>query len=111
MWFSLAIDKLCDQISDAILDACLSQDPLSRVACETAAMTGMVVVFGEITSNAVVDFQKIARETIERIGYDDSSKGTVSKSFTKSSLVIPGVRIGLQDLQCDGFHPSAKSRN
>lgn len=86
---SLAVDKLCDQISDAILDACLSQDPLSRVACETAAMTGMIVVFGEITSKAVVDFQTIARKTVERIGYDDTSKGS---SFDLSIiLILPGL--------------------
>lgn len=68
-------DKVCDQVSDAILDACLEQDPLSRVACETAAKTGMVMVLGEITTKATLDFQKIIRETIRSIGYDDSSKG------------------------------------
>jgi S-adenosylmethionine synthetase len=68
-------DKICDAISDAILDACIEQDPLSRVACETAACTGFVLVTGEITTKAVVDYQKIARETIKEIGYDHSEKG------------------------------------
>ena len=62
-------DKMCDQISDAILDALMEQDPMSRVACETATTTGMVLVMGEITTNAYVDIQKIVRDTVREIGY------------------------------------------
>ena len=68
-------DKIADQISDAILDACLAQDPLSRVACETLTCTGLVVVAGEITTQAYVDFQTLVRETVREIGYDDALKG------------------------------------
>ena len=63
-------DKMCDQISDAILDALIEKDPMSRVACETAVTTGLVMVMGEITTNAYVDIQKIVRETVREIGYD-----------------------------------------
>lgn len=68
-------DKMCDQISDAILDAHLKQDRTAMVACETITKTGMILVAGEITSTAVVDYQKTIREAIKQIGYDDSSKG------------------------------------
>ena len=68
-------DKICDQISDAILDALLAQDPMSRVACETAITTGLVLVMGEITTKAYVDIQKIVRETIREIGYTKSEYG------------------------------------
>lgn len=68
-------DKMCDQISDAILDALLEQDPMSRVACETAVTTGLVLVMGEITTSAYVDIQKIVRETIRGIGYDRAKYG------------------------------------
>ncbi len=68
-------DKICDNISDAILDACMAQDPMSRVACETATCTGFVLITGEITTKANVDYAKIARETICEIGYDSSAKG------------------------------------
>ncbi|KAF7131333.1 hypothetical protein CNMCM5793_004447 [Aspergillus hiratsukae] len=68
-------DKIADQVSDAVLDACLAEDPLSKVACETATKTGMVMVFGEITTNARLDYQKVIRDAIKDIGYDDSAKG------------------------------------
>ena len=68
-------DKMCDQISDAILDALLEQDPMSRVACETATTTGLVMVMGEITTQAYVDIQKIVRETVREIGYDRAKYG------------------------------------
>jgi S-adenosylmethionine synthetase len=68
-------DKLCDQISDAVLDACLEQDPRSRVACETATKTGFVALLGEITTNAVFNYDQLARQVINEIGYDSSEKG------------------------------------
>ena len=68
-------DKICDQISDAVLDALLAQDPMSRVACETAITTGLVLVMGEVTTQGYVDIQKIVRDTIKEIGYDASEKG------------------------------------
>ncbi len=68
-------DKMCDQISDAILDALMEQDPMSRVACETCTTTGLVMVMGEITTNAYVDIQKIVRETVEEIGYTRAKYG------------------------------------
>ena len=68
-------DKMCDAISDAILDALMEKDPMSRVACETAITTGMVLVIGEITTNAYIDMQQVVRETIKEIGYDNGDYG------------------------------------
>lgn len=68
-------DKICDQISDAVLDALIAQDPMSRVACETAITTGLVLVMGEVTTQGYVDIQQLVRDTIREIGYDSSVKG------------------------------------
>ena len=68
-------DKMCDQVSDAVLDACLAQDPFSRVACETATKTGFVALLGEITTRANINYDELARQVIREIGYDDSVKG------------------------------------
>jgi len=68
-------DKICDQISDSVLDAILAEDPMARVACETATTTGLILMMGEITTTAKPDFQTIARETVRGIGYDHSDKG------------------------------------
>ncbi len=68
-------DKVADQISDAILDALLAEDPMARVACETSVTTGLVLVFGEISTSAYVDIQKVVRETIKEIGYTRTKFG------------------------------------
>ena len=68
-------DKLCDQVSDAVLDAMLEQDPMSRVACEAAVTTGMVLILGEITTKAWVDLEQVVRNTVREIGYNDSRVG------------------------------------
>ena len=68
-------DKICDRISDSVLDAIIAQDPMARVACETAVTTGLVLVMGEITTTAQVDIPSIARDAIRYIGYDSSEKG------------------------------------
>ena len=84
-------DKIADQISDAVLDACLAEDPASRVACETLTCTGLVVIAGEITTRAYVDFQALVRGTISSIGYDnalygfDSNTCAVISSINKQS--------------------------
>jgi S-adenosylmethionine synthetase len=97
-------DKLCDQVSDAILDACLAQDPYAKVACETGAKTGMVMAFGEITTTAKVDYAKVIRETVKLIGYDDGAKGFDYRSCAvllaieqQSPDIAQGVHEGRND--------------
>jgi len=80
-------DKIADQISDAILDACLAQDPYSRVACETLTCTGLVVIAGEITTKAYVDFQTLVRETVSSIGYNDAQFGFDSNTCAVISTI------------------------
>lgn len=96
-------DKMCDQISDAILDALMAQDPMSRVACETATTTGMVLVMGEITTNAYVDIQKIVRDTIKEIGYtrgkfgfDVETCGVITAIDEQSADIAMGVDKALE---------------
>jgi S-adenosylmethionine synthetase len=80
-------DKLCDQVSDAILDACIKDDPQSRVACETFASTSMVLVGGEITTNTFVDFQKVVRDVAEQIGYTDPAYGLDCHSMAVLDMI------------------------
>ena len=96
-------DKMCDAISDAILEALLEQDPMSRVACETATTTGMVLVMGEITTKAYVDIQKIVRETIREIGYtrgkygfDADTCGVITAIDEQSTDIAMGVDKALE---------------
>ena len=77
-------DKLCDQISDAVLDACLEQDPTSRVACETATKTGYVMLLGEITTRAHMNFDDLVRETVLDIGYDDFGQGPGRRTLRRA---------------------------
>src|SRR5580698_6070706 len=81
-------DKIADQISDAILDACLEQDPFSRVACETLTCTGLVVIAGEITTQAYVDFQSLVRGTVASIGYDNALYGFDSNTCSACCVEI-----------------------
>ena len=101
-------DKMCDQISDSILDAYLEQDPLSRVACETSITTGLVLVFGEITSKAKVDIKNVVKETIKNIGYDKPGYGFDSESCSilialdeQSSDISAGVTDSLETRETD----------
>ena len=96
-------DKMCDQISDAILDALMEQDPMSRVACETCTTTGLVLVMGEITTNAYVDIQKIVRDTVREIGYtrgkfgfDADTCGVITAIDEQSSDIAMGVDKALE---------------
>jgi S-adenosylmethionine synthetase len=99
-------DKLCDQISDAVLDACLEEDPRSRVACETATKTGFVMLLGEITTKAHVDFDALARKVITGIGFDSSAKG-----FDGNTCAVQ-VAIGRQSSDiAQGVDHSLETRN
>jgi S-adenosylmethionine synthetase len=97
-------DKICDQISDAILDQCLKQDPNAKVACETSTGTNFVIVFGEITTKAIVDYEKVVRDTLEYIGFDSEEKGinchtceVIIKLHSQSPDIAQGVHIGKKD--------------
>ena len=96
-------DKVCDQISDAVLDEMLRQDPFSRVACETCCTTGLVIVMGEITTQGYVDIKKIVRDTVREIGYDDADLGFSADSCgvlvaidEQSSDIAMGVNKALE---------------
>ncbi len=93
-------DKICDQISDAVLDAMLSQDPMSRVACETVTTTGMVMCMGEITTNASVDIPQIVRDTVVEIGYDRAKYGFDGHTcavFTTIDKQSPDIAMGVDN--------------
>ena len=94
-------DKMCDQISDAILDEVLRQDPMGRVACETMTMTGMIIIGGEISTNALVNYSKVARDTVKDIGYtrakygfDSETCSVISAINTQSPDIAMGVDTG-----------------
>src|SRR5215470_15033803 len=96
-------DKMCDQISDAILDAIIAEDPNARVACETATTTGLVIVLGEITTSTYVDFQAVVRETVRDIGYtrsdfgfDYETCGTLISVKEQSPDIAQGVNASLE---------------
>jgi len=97
-------DKICDQISDAILDECLKQDHNSKVACETSTGTNFVIVFGEITTNAIVNYENIIRQTLKNIGFDSEEKGidcntceVIIKLHAQSPDIAQGVHLGKTD--------------
>ncbi len=103
-------DKVCDQISDAVLDAILERDPMAHVACETVATTGMVLVMGEITTTATVDIPSIAREVVREIGYNDASQGfdgatcaVLSVLDEQSPDIAMGVNAALESRENDEY--------
>jgi S-adenosylmethionine synthetase len=99
-------DKLADQVSDAILDACLAQDPKSRVACETFTTTGMVMVGGEITTKAVLDVQEIVRGVARKIGYTDAAYGLDCDSMAVMNVIhtqSPDISQGVSGVGLEEF--------
>ncbi len=93
-------DKICDQVSDAILDAMLAQDPMSRVACETVTTTGMIMCMGEITTKAVVDIPQIVRDTVNEIGYNNAAYGfdcNTCSVFTTIDKQSPDIAMGVDN--------------
>ncbi|MQF87243.1 MAG: methionine adenosyltransferase [SAR202 cluster bacterium] len=108
-------DKLCDQVSDAILDAIFTQDPNARVACETATSTNLVVVIGEITTTASVDYETVVRETVKRIGYDDPKIGidyktceVIIRLHEQSPDISDGVTTALEHRTAGAFSKNAE---
>ncbi|MBR5615928.1 MAG: methionine adenosyltransferase, partial [Clostridia bacterium] len=102
-------DKICDKISDAILDEMLRQDPMSRVACETFATTGIITVMGEVTTEAYVDIQDVVRKTVEEIGYDRAKYGfdchtcaVINSIHEQSPDIALGVDRSLEAKQGEG---------
>lgn len=105
-------DKLCDQISDAVLDAIIADDPDARVACETSATTGLILVFGEITTDTYVDIPAVARKTIEEVGYtrakfgfDSETTGVITSIKEQSKEIDQGVSRSLETREADGIDP------
>ena len=98
-------DKICDQVSDAILDAILEQDPMARVACETTVATGMVMVMGEITTSAYADIPKIVRQTVHQIGYVGHETGFDADAcaiLTSINEQSPDIALGGRTLKIGG---------
>lgn len=102
-------DKICDQISDAVLDAIISQDPMARVACETTVTTGMIMLMGEITTNCYVDIPKIARQVVLDIGYDRAKYGfdgntcsVITSIDEQSSDIALGVNNAMENKSGSG---------
>lgn len=113
-------DKLCDKISDAVLDELLRQDPMSRVACEVTCTTGLIMIMGEITTKGYVDFQHVARDTVKKIGYDRAKYGfdcdscaVISSVHEQSPDIALGVDRSLEakNGESDGLDTGAVTRD